>query len=102
MLRIWSARDATVMFQDHDAITITYPEAHEDRIIPLIQTQLLQSIPLKNGRNMTIPYDCKTGWNKGDWDKDDPTKNPDGLKDYYGHDNRKRLPKLGLLDRKLR
>ena len=51
---------------------------------------------------MTIPYDCKTGWNKGDWDKDDPTKNPDGLKDYYGHDNRKRLPKLGLLDRKLR
>ena len=102
MLRIWSARDAAVVFQDHDAITITYPEAHEDHIIPLIQTQLLQSIPLKNGRNMTIPYDCKTGWNKGDWDKDDPTKNPDGLKDYYGHDNRKRLPKLGLLDRKLR
>jgi len=98
MLRIWSARNAIVMFQDHDAITIMYPEREEDRIIPLVQAQLLQSIPLKHNRDMTIPYDCKVGWNKGDWSEG----NPDGLRDYYGHDNRKRSPKVGLLDRKLR
>ena len=98
MLRIWSARDAVVSFQDHDAITVMYPEADEDRIIPLIQAQLTQHIPLAHNRTLTIPYDCKTGWNKGDYSEG----NRDGLKDYTGHDERKRSPKVSLLDRKLR
>lgn len=98
MLNIWSRRDAIVMFQDHDAITIMYPEPDEDRIIPLIQEQLKYPIQLKNNRTLLIPYDCKVGWNKGDYSKE----NLDGLKDYIGHDERKRSPKVGLLDRKLR
>jgi DNA polymerase I-like protein with 3'-5' exonuclease and polymerase domains len=96
MLRIWHARDAIVMMQDHDAITIMYPEADEDKIIPKIQTQLENKLQLKNDRILSIPYDCKVGWNKGDYSG----KNPDGLKDYYGHDDRKRTPQVHLLDRK--
>lgn len=98
MLNIWHARNATLMMHDHDALTIQYPEAQEDEIIPLILEQLKVPIELKHGRTLLIPYDCKTGWNRGDWSKD----NPDGLKDYSGHDKRRRSPKVHLLDRKLR
>lgn len=98
MLNIWHARDALMMFQDHDAVTVMYPERDEDTIIPKIKKQLEHPIPLANNRTLLIPYDCKVGWNKGDFSKD----NPDGLKDYHGHDDRKRSPKVGLLDRKLR
>lgn len=98
MLRVWSARDATLLMQDHDAITIQYPEAQEDRIIPRILTQLANPIQLKHDRTLLIPYDCKTGWNRGDYSKD----NVDGLKDYTAGDKRKRSPKVSILDRKLR
>ena len=98
MLNVWAQRDAVLMMQDHDAITIQYPEAQEDKIIPKILKQLEYPIELRNGRTLLIPYDCKTGWNRGDYSKD----NIDGLKDYTGHDERRRAPKVSLLDRKLR
>ena len=66
MLRIWLAQTATIMFQDHDALTFQYPEHLEDEIVPIIQKQLVQTVPLKDGREMRIPFDCKVGWNKGD------------------------------------
>lgn len=97
MLNIWNRRDAIVMMQDHDAITIMYPEESEDEIIPKIQEQLKYPIQLKHDRTLLIPYDCKVGWNRGDYSKD----NVDGLKDYTGHDERKRSPKVHLLDRKV-
>ncbi len=98
LLNIWSARDAIVMMHDHDALTIQYLEADEDRIIPRILEQLKVPVQLKHNRTLLIPYDCKVGWNRGDYSKD----NIDGLRDYTGHDKRKRSPKIGLLDRKLR
>lgn len=98
MLKVWSERDAIIMFQDHDAITIMYPEADEDDIIPRIQTQLEVPIQLAHGRTLLIPYDCKVGWNRGDYSKD----NKDGLKDYTGHDERRRTPQVSILDRSLR
>lgn len=98
MLRLWRARDAIVMMQDHDAITIQYPEDREDEIVPKVQAMLLEEIELKHGRSLTIPYDAKVGWNKADWTKD----NPDGLKDYKPGDPRKRTPFVPLLDRILR
>jgi DNA polymerase I-like protein with 3'-5' exonuclease and polymerase domains len=98
MLNIWHARDAILMFHDHDALTVQYHEDHEDKIIPKIKTQLNHPIQLEHNRTLLIPYDCKVGWNKGDYSKD----NLDGLKDYTGHDERKRSPKVSLLDRKLR
>jgi len=97
MLRIWNEHRVVLMFQDHDALTFAYPEETEDEIIPYLQQALIEEIPLAHNRTMTIPYDCKVGWNKGDFDA---KINPDGLRDYYpGDKGRKRSPKVHLLDR---
>ncbi len=105
MLRIWrwSKANSTPVFivmHDHDALTFMYPEALEDEIIPTLQQMLTEEIPLAHGRTLSIPYDCKVGWNKGDYDA---TKNADGLRDYTGaKDKRTRRPQVSLLDRILR
>lgn len=101
MLKIWRKRTAILMMHDHDATTWMYPEHLEDEIIPKLLADLPLRIPLKHGRTLTIPYDCKTGWNKGDWDA---KTNPDGLKDYTigRSDQRKRSPQVGILDRAVR
>jgi DNA polymerase I len=98
MLNIWHARDATLMMHDHDALTVQYPEGEEDEIIPKILKQLEVPIPLEGGRTLLIPYDCKVGWNKGDYSN----ANQQGLKDYVVNDKRKREARLGILDRPLR
>lgn len=97
MLRVWRERRAILMMHDHDATTWMYPEEQEDEIVPYLQKALVHEIPLKNGRTLSIPYDCKTGWNKGDYDAQ---TNPDGLKDYVGKDKRTRTPQVGIMDRK--
>jgi len=99
MLRIWRQRIAILMMHDHDALTFMYPEKDESKIIPLLQAALVEEIPLKGNRTLRIPYDCKVGWNKGEYDA---KKNPDGLKDYYGEDRRTRSPKVSILDRVIR
>lgn len=98
MLRIWRKGIAIVMLQDHDALTFMYPEKDEDSVVPVLQSMLSEDILLNNGRILRIPYDCKVGWNKGDFS----ATNPDGLKDYTGHDERKRSPVRDILDRKWR
>jgi hypothetical protein len=60
---------------------------------------LVVRIPLANGRELAIPYDCKTGWNKGDYDA---STNPEGLRDYHGTDTRKRAKEVSILDRLVR
>ena len=99
MLRIWESGVATIMMHDHDALTFQYPEHLEDEIIPKIMSQLVVEVPLAHGRTLRIPYDCKVGWNKGDYH---PTKNPEGLKDYAPSEKRKRQARAGILDRPLR
>jgi DNA polymerase I-like protein with 3'-5' exonuclease and polymerase domains len=99
MLHIWKQHYVIIMFQDHDAITFMYPEAVEDELIPRIMADLVVRVPLANGRELAIPYDCKVGWNKGDYD---PIKNPEGLKDYQGTEQRQREAQVGLLDRPIR
>lgn len=96
LLREWPLRRAVVMMHDHDALTWMYPEEREDEVVPALLAAIPEEVPLKNGRSLTIPYDCKTGWNRGDWSKD----NPDGLKDWTGHDSRKRTPAVHWLDKK--
>lgn len=104
MLRIWRERPAILWAHDHDALTFMYPEEKEDEIIPILLRMLPETVQLADGREMKIPYDCKTGWNKGDFDKDAPEKNPDGLKDYTvgRSDARRRSKKVSILDRKVR
>lgn len=99
MLNIWRNRTATLMMQDHDALTFQYPEELEDEIIPQLQAQLIIPVPLAGGRVLKIPYDCQVGWNRG---KYDARKNPNGLQDYKGTDSRTRIPEADLLDRIIR
>lgn len=98
MLRIWRARVALLWAHDHDALTFMYREEDEDEVVPKLIKMLPEAIALANGREMKIPYDAKTGWNKGDYNG---STNPDGLKDYIPGkgDQRRRTPALGLMDR---
>lgn len=99
MRNIWRKGYVVIMMQEHDALTFMYPEEVEDEIIPQIMQDLVITIPLANGRDLRIPYDCQVGWNKG---KYDAWTNPEGLKDYTGKDDRKRAKEVGLLDRVVR
>lgn len=96
MLNIWRKGYVTIVAQEHDALVFMYPEKDEDKILPRILDDLVIEVPLKHGRTLKIPYDAEVGFNKG---KYHPTKNPNGLKEYKGHDDRKRIPEKGLLDR---
>ncbi len=114
MLRIWRARTtgAVVVFQDHDALTYMYPEERECEVIPALQAALGEDIILTNDRVMRIPYDCKTGWNKGEYccgdrtrpgcDRCNKQQNLDGLRDWKGGDQRTRIPQESELDKLLR
>jgi DNA polymerase I len=99
MLHIWRQNYTTLMMHEHDALTFQYPENLESSIIPRIMADLIVTIPLTNGRSLRIPYDCKVGWNKGEFDA---RSNPEGLKDYAGGDTRTRSPEVGILDRVIR
>lgn len=100
MLRIWRTDPYFQLYMhDHDALTFQYPEELEDKLIPTLAKRLEVAIPLEHNRTLIIPYDCQVGWNRGKWDA---KKNPDGLKDWEGSDDRKRSPQVGLLDRRIR
>jgi DNA polymerase I-like protein with 3'-5' exonuclease and polymerase domains len=99
MLHIWRKNYVIIVLQDHDALTFMYPEEIEDEIIPQIMQDLVIRVPLAGGRELAIPYDCKVGWNRGDYDA---RSNPEGLKDYVGKDTRKRQAQVGILDRVVR
>lgn len=96
MLEVWRRRNCELLLQTHDGILFQYPEEREDEIIPLIREQLRFPIALAHGRELVIPYGCKTGWNWGEFSK----ANPEGLKSYEGGDKRRRSPPVHLLDRR--
>jgi DNA polymerase-1 len=98
MLRLWRQKICLIMMQDHDALTFMYKEERENEVIATLQQNLVEEIPLEHGRTLAIPYDCKVGWNKGEYHA---TENPDGLKDYEGQDKRRRQPQVRLMDRLL-
>lgn len=104
MIRIWrwskeTGSSVQIQMHDHDALTFSYPEEIEDEIVPILKSMLVEEIPLAHGRVMRIPYDCKVGWNKGEYDA---RENPEGLRDYKGHDERRRQPPVSILDRIIR
>ena len=96
MLNIWHQQTAMLMMHDHDALTFQFPEELEDEIVPRLLEQLRITIPLSHSRELVIPYDAQTGWNRGKYDAD---KNPDGIKDWVAGDKRKRSPKVSIMDR---
>lgn len=102
MLNIWHKQTAIVMMQEHDALVYQYPEHLENEIVPKLLKELEVTIDIGHGRTLTIPYEAKVGWNRGNYNYDEPKKNPDGLKDYTGEDKRRRQTQVKLLDRVIR
>ena len=99
MLDIWRKQTATVMMHEHDGLVYQFPTHHENTIVPLLLKQLEYTIDIGHGRTLTVPYEAKTGWNRGEYDE---KTNPDGLCEYTGEDQRKRSPQMSLLDRVVR
>lgn len=95
MLSVWRAKMVQLLLQMHDAVVVQYHERSEDEVIPRVLKALRYPIELRNGRQLNIPYGCKTGWNFGTFSK----SNPEGLKDYKPGDRRKRTPIRSILDR---
>lgn len=79
-----------LLIQVHDSILFQYPEHLEDEIVPWALETLRTKLVLKRGREFVVPTEAQVGWNWGYYDKDDPSKNPDGLTKWKGHDDRKR------------
>ena len=108
MLNIYRKRNAAIgtndpfqyvqiLFQDHDAVTVQYPEEIEDEVIPRLEKCLTFEMPIKHGRSLTIRYDAKVGWNKGEYH---PKNNPQGLKEWHpGSETRTRAKEVHILDR---
>lgn len=96
LLRVFRRGEVQLLQQGHDAILVQYPEEKEDEVIPQVKADLRMEIELSHGRTLVLPFDCQTGWNWGKASKD----NPDGLKAYQDHDERRRTPKVSLLGRK--
>lgn len=105
MIQVWRANECQLLMQVHDAILVQYPESDEDRLLPSIIKTLTLSVPLENGRALTIPSEAKVGWNWGLQEIDkagNVTGNPDGLRKWKGHDDRRRHkkpPSADVLDR---
>ena len=98
MLEVWRNRSCQLLMQIHDAVLIQYPEDQEDEIIPRSLEQLRYPVQLKHNRQLIIPYGVKTGWNWGEYSKN----NPEGLKSYEQGDKRVRSAQSGILDRRVR
>jgi DNA polymerase I-like protein with 3'-5' exonuclease and polymerase domains len=86
MLNVWRLNKVQLLLQVHDAIVFQYPEEGESEILPLIVGAIIIPVELRHGRTLTIPCDVQSGWN---WDSFSNT-NPDGLRDWNGHDQRVR------------
>lgn len=97
ILSIWkSSLPVQLLLQVHDALLVQYPEHLEDEILPKVQALMAIETPLMNGRSLIIPTEAATGWNWGYAS----ASNPDGIKKYKGHDDRKRSVTRPLLERK--
>jgi DNA polymerase I-like protein with 3'-5' exonuclease and polymerase domains len=99
MLNIWRTDTATVMMHEHDGLVYQYPEAMEDELVPKLLKQLEVTVDIGHGRTLTVPYEAKTGWNRGAFDA---STNPEGLRDYTGKDERTRGKEVHVLDRIIR
>ncbi len=85
MLALWREDICQLLLQVHDSILFQYREEDEDWIIPKALSLIEQTLHLKGGRDFVIPAEAKVGWNWSD-DKEDPN----ALRKWTGHDDRKR------------
>src|ERR1700726_1406 len=100
MLNIWWQRTATLMMHEHDGLVYQYPKDLEDEIVPKLLKQLEVPIDIGHGRTLTVPYEVKVGFNRGEYHA---RTNPDGLREYTPNDQgRTRQKETSILDRPIR
>lgn len=97
MLDIWRRKTAIIMMHEHDGLVYMFPEHLENEIVPALAKQLEYPVDIGHGRTLVVPYEAKTGWNRGEASDD----NKDGLREYDGKDQRTRAPEVSLMDRVL-
>ncbi|NNW55494.1 MULTISPECIES: DNA polymerase [unclassified Roseobacter] len=102
LFNVWRSFDIKLvqfLVQVHDSILFQIPYAEAEELIPLILQKMQVVLELKGGRSFTIPLEVKAGWNWGDYDDDNPDKNPLGLKSWTGKEERERpSPRRRLKD----
>ena len=86
ILNLWHADKVQLLIQVHDNILFQFPEHLRDEIVPWAQEAIKTKLILERDREFTVPTEASTGWN---WGKQSD-ENPDGLKKWKGHDDRKR------------
>ena len=81
LYRIWKYMpEVQLIAQVHDAVYFQCPSFYEPEEINAKVLELLE-IPLYfKGRRFVVPAEGKMGYNWGSFDKNDPEKNPNGLK----------------------
>lgn len=77
--------------QVHDSITVVVNEECLDEFVPWFKSTALIPKVLTAGREFVVPTECKVGWNLGNYNYKNPAANPDGLKVWSEHGNRKRM-----------
>ena len=90
-IKLWHYRNLhnlpiRFLLQVHDSLVLMVKTSQLETLIPVILEQLKVILPLKKGREFTIPHGIKVGWNYGGYDEKD---NPFGLKPWEGSDSRK-------------
>lgn len=97
--KIWERfPEVHLLANAHDAVLVQYPAERETELIPKLRKEIETPITLA-GRTIVIPTEVATGWN---WSEQNE-KNPDGLKVWCGHDDRRRKvdPEVPLLHRRI-
>ena len=84
--------EAQLLIQVHDSILFQVPIADHERHVEESLRHLEFRFDLAGGREFTVPLEAKTGYNWGYYNE---TRNPFGLRDWRGHDEREQ-PKSGL------
>lgn len=73
------------LLQVHDSLVLSVKFRRLEELLPIILRELKVILPLKKGREFTIPHGVKVGWNYGPYDAHD---NPYGLRKWTGHEDR--------------
>jgi len=84
--------DIHFLLQVHDSLVFLVPQHLVNELLPTLLSTMLVTIPLRGGRDFSIPLGCKVGWNYGKFDYNNPDRNPYGLKVFSPSEGELRTP----------
>lgn len=91
ILNLWHNTAYELLIQVHDSVLFQIDQRKIDLLVPQALELLKVERVLKRGRKFHVPVEAKLGWNGGDAKFDKKTglwKNPDGLVEWSGEENR--------------